>query len=106
MRRLPMALVLAAVPVTAAVVCAVLAPQLAPYDPTRGDLSARLQPPAWTEAGRAAHFLGTDQLGRDILSRIVFGARVSLLVGVVSSAAPSASPSACSAATSAGGWTR
>ena len=85
MRRLPMALVLAAVPVTAAVVCAVLAPQLAPYDPTRGDLSARLQPPAWTEAGRAAHFLGTDQLGRDILSRIVFGARVSLLVGVVSS---------------------
>jgi peptide/nickel transport system permease protein len=85
MRRLPMALVLAAVPVTAAVLCAVLAPQLAPYDPTRGDLSARLQPPAWTAAGRAAHFLGTDQLGRDILSRIVFGARVSLLVGVVSS---------------------
>ena len=38
--------------VTAAVLCAVLAPQLAPYDPTRGDLSARLQPPAWTEAGR------------------------------------------------------
>ena len=46
---------------------------------------ARLPPPAWTEAGSAAHLLGTDQLGRDILSRIIFGARVSLLVGVVSS---------------------
>jgi len=83
--RVPTLLLLAAAPVVAAVICAVLAPQLAPYDPTRGDLSARLRPPAWTAAGSARHLLGTDQLGRDILSRIIFGARVSLLVGVVSS---------------------
>jgi len=81
----PAFMVLAAVPVAAAVVCALLAPQLAPYDPTKGDLSARLRPPAWTADGSARHLLGTDQLGRDILSRIVFGARVSLAVGVVSS---------------------
>lgn len=83
--RVPMLLILAIVPVAAAVVCAVLAPQLAPYDPTRGDLAARLQPPAWTGAGSAKHLLGTDRLGRDLLSRIIWGARVSLLVGVVSS---------------------
>jgi peptide/nickel transport system permease protein len=75
MRRLRLPLILAALPVIVALVCAALAPQLAPHDPTRGDLSARLLPPAWTEAGR----------GRDILSRIIYGARVSLLVGVVSS---------------------
>jgi peptide/nickel transport system permease protein len=83
--RVPTLLLLAAAPIAAAVVCAVWAPQLAPYDPTTGDLSARLQPPAWMAAGSARHLLGTDQLGRDILSRVVFGARVSLLVGVVSS---------------------
>jgi ABC-type nitrate/sulfonate/bicarbonate transport system permease component len=83
--RVPTLLLLATAPVAAAVLCAMLAPQLAPYDPARGDLSARLQPPAWTAAGSARHLLGTDQLGRDILSRIIFGARVSLLVGVVSS---------------------
>ncbi|HXA93956.1 MAG TPA: ABC transporter permease, partial [Candidatus Dormibacteraeota bacterium] len=82
---MPTLLLLATAPVAAAVLCAMLAPQLAPYDPARGDLSARLQPPAWTAAGSARHLLGTDQLGRDILSRIIFGARVSLLVGVVSS---------------------
>jgi peptide/nickel transport system permease protein len=83
-RRVPSLLLLAAAPVAAAVVCAVLAPQLAPYNPTTGDLAARLEPPAWMAAGSARHLFGTDQLGRDILSRIIFGARVSLLVGVVS----------------------
>ena len=78
-------LVLATVPLVAAAVCAVLAPRIAPYDPVRGDLSARLQPPAWMAGGSMRHVLGTDQQGRDILSRIIYGARVSLLVGVVSS---------------------
>jgi peptide/nickel transport system permease protein len=83
--RVPLPLVVASLPIAAAAVCAVLAPQIAPYPPTRGDLSARLRPPAWIAGGSTVHLLGTDHLGRDILSRIVYGARVSLLVGVVSS---------------------
>jgi peptide/nickel transport system permease protein len=83
--RVPLPLLLVTVPLLVAALCALFAPQLAPYDPTVGDLSARLKPPAWMATGRAAHVLGTDQLGRDILSRLIYGARVSLLVGVVSS---------------------
>lgn len=60
---------------------AVAAPLLAPHDPTDQDLKLRLLPPAWIEAGDWAYPLGTDHLGRDILSRVIFGARVSLLVG-------------------------
>src|SRR4051812_39299494 len=56
---------------------AIFAPLLAPADPLKQVLSTRLKPPS------AAHWLGTDQLGRDILSRMLFGARISLLVGVV-----------------------
>lgn len=82
---MPAFMVIAALPVAVAVVCAVFAAQIAPYDPTQGDLSARLIPPAWLEGGSGKHVLGTDQQGRDILSRIVYGARVSLAVGVVSS---------------------
>ena len=60
---------------------ALLAPLLAPFGPSEGDfMSARL-PPAWLEGGSSAHLLGTDQLGQDILSRLIYGARVSLLVG-------------------------
>jgi peptide/nickel transport system permease protein len=58
-----------------------LAPVLAPHDPLRQDLDRRMAPGLW--AGDAAHPLGTDELGRDILSRIVYGARVSLLVGFI-----------------------
>lgn len=83
--HLRLSLVLAALPIVAAAVCAILAPQLAPYPPAKSDLSARLRPPAWMARGSAAHLLGTDQLGRDILSRLVYGARISLLVGIVSS---------------------
>jgi ABC-type dipeptide/oligopeptide/nickel transport system permease subunit len=75
----------AAIPLVAAAVCAVLAPWIAPYDPVRGDLAARLRPPAWMASGSMQYVLGTDQQGRDILSRIIYGARISLLVGVVSS---------------------
>lgn len=84
-RRLPPGLVVAALPIVLAVLCALFAPELAPWDPAKGDLAARLQPPAWMADGTIQHLLGTDHLGRDILSRIVYGARISLLVGVVSS---------------------
>ncbi len=57
------------------------APLLAPHDPAAQDLRARLSPPAWLEKGSMNHILGTDHLGRDILSRVIYGSRVSLLVG-------------------------
>lgn len=80
---------------TAFILCGIFADLLAPYDPTANDLRARLQAPAFSEGGSTQHLLGTDQLGRDLLSRIIHGARVSLaisflgmllgaLVGVVS----------------------
>ncbi len=56
---------------------AILAPLIAPQDPLRQNLIRRLQPPAWV-SGNAANPLGTDQLGRDVLSRTYFGARISL----------------------------
>ena len=59
---------------------AILAPVLAPHDPLRQDLARSLWPPAWDARGSAEHLLGTDALGRDILSRIMFGARNSLLI--------------------------
>ena len=65
------------------VIPAVLAPQVAPYDPLKGSLSKRLKPPVWQEGGSIEHPLGTDKLGRDILSRIIYGARVSLMVSLV-----------------------
>lgn len=64
------------------VIPAVLATQVAPYDPLKGSLAKRLKPPAWQQGGSIEHPLGTDKLGRDILSRIIYGARISLLVGV------------------------
>ncbi|MHA6629429.1 ABC transporter permease [Pseudonocardia sichuanensis] len=76
-------LAVVAIAVLAAVlVAAVFAPVVAPYDPAAQDLLVRLRPPAWLAGGDAAHLLGTDQLGRDVLSRLIHGARVSLLVGV------------------------
>jgi peptide/nickel transport system permease protein len=54
---------------------------LAPSDPEVGTLGDRFKPPAWEAAGSAKHWLGTDHLGRDQLSRLIFGARVSLMVG-------------------------
>jgi peptide/nickel transport system permease protein len=57
---------------------ALLASLIAPYDPVSGALRARLLPPAWSAGGSGAHWLGTDVLGRDICSRLLYGARVSL----------------------------
>lgn len=64
------------------VVVAILADVLAPYDPQIGSLSRRFRPPFWQEGGSMAHLLGTDHVGRDVLSRLIFGARVSMIVGV------------------------
>ncbi len=57
---------------------------LSPYDPNKIVMQEMLLPPAWCEGGSMAHFLGTDSLGRDLLTRCMYGARVSLLVGVCS----------------------
>jgi ABC-type dipeptide/oligopeptide/nickel transport system permease subunit len=65
------------------VLLAVGAPVLAPVDPARQSLLARLRPPG-TQAGEITHWLGTDELGRDLLSRVLYGARVSLLVAFLS----------------------
>jgi peptide/nickel transport system permease protein len=61
---------------------AVFADSVAPHDPARQSLIRRFTPPFWAQGGNPAYPLGTDQVGRDILSRIVHGARVSLIVGV------------------------
>lgn len=60
---------------------ALLAPIVAPYDPNAQNLLQRLQPPGLHDRGDGVHLLGTDQLGRDMLSRVLYGTRVSLLVG-------------------------
>jgi ABC-type dipeptide/oligopeptide/nickel transport system permease subunit len=60
------------------------APQLALHDPSQGDLRLRLKPPVWQEGGDWQYPLGTDAQGRDMLSRITYGARVSLNVGLIS----------------------
>ena len=64
------------------VITAVAAPWLAPYSPIEVDITHRLGPPAWMEGGKIQHLLGTDQIGRDLLSRMIYGGRVSLLIGV------------------------
>jgi len=61
---------------------AVAAPWVAPHDPAKQSLLRRFTPPMWQAGGNAAYPLGTDQVGRDVLSRIIHGARISLLVGV------------------------
>ncbi|RWM09757.1 MAG: ABC transporter permease [Mesorhizobium sp.] len=64
------------------IVMAVFAPLLAPYDPYIQSLTARFTPPIWLPGGGWTHPLGTDQLGRDYLSRIIYGAQISLVIGV------------------------
>jgi peptide/nickel transport system permease protein/dipeptide transport system permease protein len=64
-------------------VMAIFAPVLAPHDPLEQALYSKLKPPFWAERGSLTYVLGTDDFGRDLLSRIVYGARISMLVGVV-----------------------
>ncbi|WP_089719217.1 hypothetical protein [Candidatus Entotheonella palauensis] len=65
------------------VIPALFASQVAPYNPVKGSLSKRLKPPVWVSGGSVTHLLGTDKMGRDILSRMIHGARVSLAVSLV-----------------------
>jgi len=68
---------------TVFVVTGIFAPLIAPHDPERGGLRERNLPPAWEEGGSTKFLLGTDHLGRDMLSRVIFGARISLVVAAV-----------------------
>lgn len=67
----------------AVIAMAIFAPLLAPHDPTVGVFQDRLLPPAWSREGTSAYLFGTDELGRDLVSRMIWGARVSLAVGLV-----------------------
>jgi peptide/nickel transport system permease protein len=80
MKRPP---VLPLVIIVAFMLLALVAPQVSPSDPYEQTLRARLTPPAWSEGGSWNHPLGTDRLGRDLLARVLFGARVSLAAGVL-----------------------
>ncbi|NNG00923.1 MAG: ABC transporter permease, partial [Desulfobacteraceae bacterium] len=62
--------------------CAIFAPVVSPGDPSKINLTKRLVPPVWESGGSSEFLLGTDSLGRDLLSRIIHGSRVSMLVGV------------------------
>jgi len=65
------------------IVCTIGAGVLSPYDPYAIDSAAQLRPPAWAHGGSSAHLLGTDQVGRDVLSRLLYGARTSLVVAAI-----------------------
>jgi peptide/nickel transport system permease protein len=86
-RRLPafrhLATLLGALIVGAAVLVAIFAPYLTPHDPFAQDLNLRLIPPVWMDGSQPTHLLGTDQIGRDYLSRLIYGARISMLIGVL-----------------------
>lgn len=71
----------AAIIMAALILTAIFAPLLAPHDPLDQVLTRRLIPPIWAEKGQWEHLLGTDMMGRDYLSRMIYGARVSLLIG-------------------------
>ena len=71
-----------AMPLYALVANLLVAPLLAPHDPYQQDLLKRLVPPVWDSRGSWEHVLGTDHLGRDYLSRLIYGARISLLIGI------------------------
>ena len=76
------ATLLGALIVGTALLVAIFAPLLVPHDPFAQNLSGRLVPPEWMAGGSPDHVLGTDQLGRDYLSRLILGARISMIIGV------------------------
>jgi len=82
--RLPVAIVIVGLILTMIVTTAVLAPWIVPADPTRQVLLMRLKPPGTMAASGQIYLLGSDELGRDLLSRVLFGAQVSLLVATLS----------------------
>lgn len=64
--------------------CAIFASVISPYGPNEVDIMQRMKPPAWMNGGSDAHLLGTDEMGRDVLSRLIYGCQISLLVGMMS----------------------
>ena len=75
-------MIIGSVIVVSVILVALLAPLLSPHDPYQQDLMKRLIPPVWDSRGSWEHILGTDHLGRDYLSRLMYGARISLLIGI------------------------
>ena len=69
------------------VLVAILAPVLSPHDPAKQNIVNRLKPPFWAEDGSMEHPLGTDSVGRDILSRVIYGSRISIFIGLAATAA-------------------
>jgi peptide/nickel transport system permease protein len=67
--------------IAAVLICAIFSPLIAPRDPYTQSLETRLAPPVWEKGGQKGHLLGTDHLGRDVLSRLIYGSRVSVIVG-------------------------
>lgn len=80
MRRYP---IISFIVLTTLIILGVFAPLLAPHNPYKGSINERFVPPAWMEGGSTDHFLGTDHAGRDIWSRIMYGARISLAVASI-----------------------
>jgi peptide/nickel transport system permease protein len=76
-------MLLGAAIVSMALLVAVFAPYLTPHDPFAQDLNLRMIPPVWMDGSQPAHLLGTDQIGRDYLSRLIYGTRISMLIGVL-----------------------
>jgi peptide/nickel transport system permease protein len=72
----------AVVPLVVTAFCAAFAPAVAPRDPLAQDLDRRLRPPFGVPGGSAGNLLGTDHIGRDVLSRLIYGARISLPIGL------------------------
>ena len=74
---------LGAIIVLSFILIAIFAPFIAPHDPLKASIINRLRPPFWIDGGNITYLLGADEIGRDILSRIIYGSRVSILVGLV-----------------------
>lgn len=76
-------MLLGAAIVSIALLVALFAPYLTPHDPFAQDLNLRMIPPVWMDGSQPTHLLGTDQIGRDYLSRLIYGTRISMLIGVL-----------------------
>jgi peptide/nickel transport system permease protein len=81
LRRFTM--LLGAAIVSIALLVAIFAPYLTPHDPFAQDLNLRMLPPVWMDGSQPTHLLGTDQIGRDYLSRLIYGTRISMMIGVL-----------------------
>jgi peptide/nickel transport system permease protein len=86
LRRIDWRTVFALILLTLMICSALLAEVISPHDPTQIDLKNKLAPPAWLPGGIAHYPLGTDALGRDLLSRLVYGSRISITIGVTAMA--------------------